>query len=145
MAKGIIKPKERFEFLISSDLSNLYFYIVDNNVGLIVSTMIVDRYGEYSRYKHLCNGKKIAKIVRIETARRYVGCGLASRLLKQALEYLDQSRYNVYLLVSPQPRDEDKLRSVSDLKMFYEKFGFVKTFELLPTMFRKATLPTLGV
>jgi predicted GNAT family N-acyltransferase len=50
--------------------------------------------------------------------------------------------YNIVLLCSPQKRegDCDTLKSVTDLKKFYEKFGFKKTGELLPTMIRKAEM-----
>jgi GNAT superfamily N-acetyltransferase len=103
-------------------------------------------YGDYFRYQQYCNGHKIARIVRVETTPSYVGLGFGSEVLKKALEYLDNWGYNVYLLCSPQHREaNDNLRTVKDLKRFYSKFGFKPTLELLPTMIRKASLPTLGV
>jgi GNAT superfamily N-acetyltransferase len=94
--------------------------------------------GEYPRYKNLCNGEKIAKIVRVETDPQYVGNGIASELLRYTITIFNE--YNIVLLCNPQPRweDTDTLKTISDLKKFYSKFGFVPCGELLPTMIRKA-------
>ena len=100
---------------------------------------------DYPRYKHLCNGKNLLEITRVEAKATHTNQGVATALLNEAINrYKD---YNMVLLCSPQPREGgcDTLKSVIDLKKFYEKFGFKKTGELLPTMIRKATLPTLGV
>jgi len=96
--------------------------------------------GEYPRYKNLCNGEKIAKIVRVETSPHYVGNGIASELLRHTIRTFKE--YNIVLLCKPQHRweDTDTLKTISDLKNFYSKFGFRKTGELLPTMIRKASL-----
>lgn len=99
---------------------------------------------EYERYKHLCNGKKLAKIVRVETDSEYCGLGVATELLKEVIRvYKD---YNLYLLCHPMPRGhfDASHKTVKDLKKFYGKLGFVSCNELLPTMIRKASLPTLG-
>ena len=48
--------------------------------------------------------------------------------------------YNILLLCSPCKREEntDTLKTISDLEMFYSKFGFIRTNELLPTMIKQA-------
>ena len=123
--------------------NNLWIIAFDKESGLWYGTLIASYDVEYNRYKHFCNGDKLLKIVRLETSPNHVGEGIASSLMNNFIDsYKD---YNIYLLVSPQAREKDTLRSVTDLKKFYEKFGFKKTGELLPTMIRKATLPTLGV
>ena len=78
------------------------------------------------------------KIVRLETSPNHVGEGIASSLMNKFID--SHKDYNMYLLVSPQAREKDTLRSITDLKKFYEKFGFRKTGELLPTMIRKAII-----
>ena len=111
----------------------------------LISQVTIDMYGDYFRYQQYCNGHKIARIVRVETTPSYVGRGFGTKVMKKAIEYLDNWGYNVYLLCSPQHREaDDNLRTVKDLKKFYSKFGFKPTLELLPTMIRKASLPTLG-
>ena len=95
---------------------------------------------DYPRYKNLCNGKNIAKIVRVETEREYCGYGVASAIIRRILYYFYD--YNFILLCSPSPRGHnDTLKIVTDLKKFYSKFGFKKTNELLPTMIRTADVP----
>ena len=95
---------------------------------------------DYPRYKNLCNGKNIAKIVRVETEREYCGYGVASAIIRRILYYFYD--YNFILLCSPSPRGHnDTLKTVTDLKNFYSKFGFKKTNELLPTMIRPADVP----
>lgn len=138
---------KRYEFHISgSGGKAIWVSIYDTEKKTLVSQVTLDMYGEYPRYKQFCNGDKIARIVRLETTPSYIGLGFGSEVLKKALEYLDMWGYNVYLLCSPQHREgNDTLKTVTDLKSFYSKFGFKKTWELLPTMIRTATLPALGV
>ena len=135
-----------FEFSISGSAGKaIWVSIFDTNKNVLVSQVTIDMYGDYFRYQQYCNGHKIARIVRVETTPSYVGRGFGTRVMKKALEYLDNWGYNVYLLCSPQHREaDDNLRTVKDLKRFYSKFGFEPTLELLPTMIRKASLPTLG-
>ena len=134
-----------FEFSISgSGGKAIWVSIFDTNKNVLVSQVTIDMYGDYFRYQQYCNGNKIARIVRVETSPSYVGRGFGTTVLKKALEYLDKLGYNSYLLVSPQAREKDVLRTVADLKTFYGKFGYKSTKELLPTMIRKASLPTLG-
>jgi len=112
-----------------------------NNKATLVSKMIVEiDNNEYPRYKEYCNNDKIVKIIRIETKPYYVGKGYASKLLKFIIKKF--KNYNLLLLCSPQKRfeDTDTLTTVADLQMFYSKFGFVKTNELLPTMIRKSNI-----
>jgi len=116
--------------------------VCDTSKKAIVSQVTIDMYGEYPRYKDYCNSDKIARIVRVETSPSYVGRGFGTMVMKKTLEYLDKLGYNSYLLVSPQTREKDVLRTVADLKAFYGKFGYKSTEELLPTMIRKASLPT---
>lgn len=114
-----------------------------DNVHLGFVTVILNS-DEYPRYKNFCNGDYFAKIVRIQTEEKYCGNGIASALIRKILK--DYHQYNFCLLCSPSPRgDNDTLKTVRDLKNFYSKFGFKKTGELIPTMIRTATLPTLGV
>lgn len=113
--------------------------------GECLGQIVLEFTNDYPRYKHLCNGEKLLNITRVETKATYTNEGVASALINEAINrYKD---YNMVLLCSPQKRegDYDTLKSVTDLKKFYEKFGFRKTGELIPTMIRKATLPTLGV
>lgn len=114
-----------------------YIRAYDNNdpVGVLILDLDCD---EYARYKKYCIGNKLAKLVRVETNPTYVGKGIASSLIKAAI--VNFKNYNIVLLCSPCKRSEntDTLKSVSDLQMFYSKFGFEKTDELLPTMIRKA-------
>ena len=134
-----------FKLIISgSGGKAVWVSVWDTSNKTLVSQVTIDMYGDYPRYKDYCNGNKVARIVRVETSPSYVGRGFGTMVMKKAIEYLDKCGYNSYLLVSPQKRegDCDTLKSVTDLKKFYEKFGFRKTGELLPTMIRKASLPT---
>lgn len=121
------------------------FHAYDAKNGARLGTVVVATKNiEYERYKSLCNGSKLAKIVRVETNREYCGQGVATELLKEVIKtYKD---YNLYLLCHPMPRGhfDDSHKTVKDLKKFYGKLGFVSCNELLPTMIRKASLPTLG-
>ena len=123
---------------------SMTYHAYDNKNGAHLGSISIELDSDdYPRYKSFCNGNKIAKIVRVETEREYCGNGVASALIRNVLEYYHD--YNFYLLCSPSPRGHnDTLKTVADLKSFYSKFGFKKTGELLPTMIRKATLPTLG-
>ena len=112
----------------------------DTSKKTLVSQVTIDMYGEYPRYKDYCNGDKIARIVRLETSPSYLGRGFGTMAMKKAIEYLDKCGYNSYLLVSPQSREKDVLKTVADLKAFYGKFGYKSTRELLPTMIRKVSI-----
>ena len=138
--------EECFELSITgSGGKAIWVSVWDTSKKTLVSQVTIDMYGDYPRYKDYCNGDKVARIVRVETSPSYVGRGFGTMVMKKALEYLDKLGYNVYLLCSPQHREaDDNLRTVKDLKKFYSKFGFKPTLELLPTMIRKASLPTLG-
>lgn len=122
----------------------------DYPIGNIVATFDDD---EYSRYKSLCNGQKLIKVVRLETRSDYCCKGVATALLNTLFERHNDA--NIYLLCHPMPRGNtverntstfqtSKYETVEDLKKFYEKFGFVSCGELLPTMIKKASLPTFG-
>jgi GNAT superfamily N-acetyltransferase len=121
------------------------FHAYDAKNRTHLGKVIVDAENiEFDRYKCLCNGNKLAKIVRVETDREYCGWGVATELLKEVIRtYKD---YNLYLLCHPMPRGhyDESHKTVKDLKRFYGKLGFVPCGELLPTMIRKASLPTLG-
>lgn len=118
-------------------LNNQCYIQAYNEEETWLSTVILNiNCDEYARYKEYCNGNKLAKIIRVETNPNYIGQGIASTLIRNAInKYKD---YNFVLLCSPQKRleDTDTLTTVKDLQMFYSKFGFVKTNELLPTMIR---------
>lgn len=118
-------------------LNNQCYIQAYNEEETLLSTVILNiNCDEYPRYKEYCNGNKLAKIIRVETNPNYIGQGIASTLIRNAIsKYKD---YNFVLLCSPQKRleDTDTLITVKDLQMFYSKFGFVKTNELLPTMIR---------
>ena len=113
--------------------------------GECVGAIVFKESDKYPRYKHLCNGTNLLEITRVVTKTTYTNRGIASALISRVIWSF--KTYNIVLLCSPQKREGnfDTLKSVTDLKKFYEKFGFKKTGELLPTMIRKATLPTLGV
>ena len=119
----------------------IFAYENDVYLGAIVLSDDI----EYERYKDSCNGDKLLKIVRLETSNEHTNKGVGSALIRKAIELYPE--HNMYLLCHPMPRGNcDKAhKTVSDLKRFYSKFGFVSCGELLPTMIRKATLPTLGV
>lgn len=121
------------------------FHAYDAKNRTHLGKVIVDTKNvEYERYKHLCNGNKLAKIVRVETDREYCGWGVATELLQEVIRvYKD---YNLYLLCHPMPRGhyDESHKTVKDLRRFYGKLGFVPCGELLPIMIRKASLPTLG-
>ena len=138
MAKGIY-------IFASSQFGKTYDIRAYEWNGECVGVIVLKESYEYPRYKHLCNGEKLLNITRVETKATHTNEGIASALINEAINRYKE--YNMVLLCSPQKRegDCDTLKSVTDLKKFYEKFGFRKTGELLPTMIRKATLPTLGV
>lgn len=134
----------RIEWLGLGGTRFFYAFDTEHNWAHIGKVIVDTENVEYERYKHLCNGNKLAKIVRVETDREYCGCGVATELLKKVIRvYKD---YNLYLLCHPMPREhyDDSHKTVKDLKKFYGKLGFVSCNELLPTMIRKASLPTLG-
>ena len=121
--------------------NSIFAYENDVYLGAIVLSDDI----EYERYKDKCNGNKLLKVVRLETSSEHTNKGIGTALIRKAIELYPE--HNMYLLCHPMPRGncDTKHRSVSDLKRFYSKFGFVSCGELLPTMIRKATLPTLGV
>ena len=114
-----------------------YAQLIDDTATLVSRIIIEIDNDEYPRYKEYCNGNKLVKIVRVETNPNYVGQGIATKLIQLAIKQFED--YNFVLLCSPTKRteDTDTLKTVSDLQMFYSKFGFVKTTEFLPTMVRK--------
>ena len=117
-----------------------YLQLIDEGASL-VSKMIIDiNCDEYPRYKKYCKGDKLAKIIRVETNPNYIGKGYASKLIKFVIKKFKE--YNFLLLCSPCKRweDTDTLKTVADLEMFYSKFGFTRTDELLPTMIRKTNI-----
>jgi len=118
---------------------NKCFLQLINDEARVVSSVVIDlKCDEYPRYKEYCKGNKLAKIIRVETNPNHVGKGYASKLIKHAIKKLNN--YNLVLLCSPCNRweDTDTLKTVSDLQIFYSKFGFIKTNELLPTMIKQA-------
>ena len=126
----------KIKYLKSND--KCYIQLIDNT-AILISKIIIDiNCDEYPRYKEYCNGTKLVKIIRVETNPNYIGKGYASKLIKFAIQKFKE--YNFLLLCSPCKRLEntDTLKTISDLEMFYSKFGFVRTNELLPTMIRKS-------
>ena len=124
-----------------TEYNGKYYIQAFNNEEMWLSTVILDtNCDEYPRYKEYCNGDKLAKIIRVETNPNYVGQGIATKLIKNTIDKYKE--YNLILLCSPQKRweDTDTLKTVADLEMFYSKFGFVRTDELLPTMIRKSNI-----
>ena len=104
-----------------------------------LSTIVLDiKCDEYHRYKEHCNGNKLIKIIRVETNPHSVGQGIASKLIKLTLKKYKNT--NFVLLCRPCKRLEntDTLKTATDVQIFYAKFGFVRTNELLPTMIYKA-------
>ena len=82
----------------------------------------------------------------VSTDIKHTNKGIATKLLNRAIEVFNDCE--IKLLVKPMPRDGEKIeyRTTKGLIEFYKKFGFERTDDpLMPTMIRKATLPTLGV
>jgi len=135
----------KIEWYISLDGIRCFnAYDAEHNWVHLGKVIVDTKNVEYERYKHLCNENKLAKIVRVETDSEYCGWGVATELLKEVIRvYKD---YNLYLLCHPMPRGhyDESHKTVKDLRRFYGKLGFIPCGELLPTMIRKASLPTLG-
>ena len=125
---------------VNSQFSKTYDIRAYEWNGECVGAIVFKESDEYPRYKHLCNGTNLLEITRVETKTTYTNRGVASALINEVISRF--KAYNIVLLCSPQKRegDCDTLKSVTDLKKFYEKFGFKKTGELLPTMIRKAEM-----
>ena len=115
-----------------------YIQLIDDKATLVSKIIIEINNDEYLRYKEYCKGKLFAKIIRVETYPNYVGKGYATKLMNFLIKKFEY--YNILLLCSPCKREEntDTLKTISDLEMFYSKFGFIRTNELLPTMIRKS-------
>ena len=133
MAKNI-------HFNISEYHNNFWIIASDKESGLWYGTLTASYDVEYNRYKHLCNGDKLLKIVRLETSSNHTNNGVGSALINKTIELYPE--YNMYLLCHPMPRGncDETHKTVGDLKRFYSKFGFVSCGALLPTMIRKATI-----
>ena len=89
-----------------------------------------------NRYKKALGGK-VAKVILVSTAESAVGKGVATAMMKRAIEVL--SDYNLYLNVIPLKRNE-RDKDKQGLIDFYSKFGFEK-YEgdiSVTTMVRKA-------
>lgn len=128
--------KLRIMITFRESCKTIFAYENDVYLGAIVLSDDI----EYERYKDRCNGDKLLKIVRLETSNEYTNKGIGSALIRKAIELYPE--HNMYLLCHPMPRGncDAKHKTVSDLKRFYSKFGFVSCGELLPTMIRKATI-----
>ena len=115
-----------------------YIQLIDDKATLVSKIIIEINNDEYPRYKEYCKGNRFAKIIRVETYPNYVGKGYATKLMNFLIKKFKY--YNILLLCSPCKREEntDTLKTISDLEMFYSKFGFIRTNELLPTMIRKS-------
>ena len=116
-----------------------YYFLAYNEEKNVIGKLSIDiKNAEYGRFADRCVETKIAKIILVRTAINYCGNGIATAMLKRALETF--SEWNLYLNVVPLPREgeEIKYRSVKGLKDFYSKFGFEQCEVLPPTMFRKA-------
>lgn len=115
-----------------------YIQLIDDKATLVSKIIIEINNDEYPRYKEYCKGKLFAKIIRVETYPNYVGKGYATKLMNFLIKKFEY--YNILLLCSPCKREEntDTLKTISDLEMFYSKFGFIRTNELLPTMIKQA-------
>jgi len=124
-----------------SDFHGKCYIQAFNDEGILLSTIVIEiNCDEYPRYKEYCNGYKLAKIIRVETNPHYIGQGYASKLIKLAINKFKD--FNIVLLCCPCKRweDTDTLKTISDLEMFYSKFGFIRTNELLPTMIHKTKI-----
>lgn len=93
-----------------------------------------------ARYKDICVGNNIGKIIYVITNISACGNGVATSMLNKAIELFND--YNLYLNVVPMPRQSEnkKFRNKNGLMRFYKKFGFVHYTEdiCVTTMFRKA-------
>lgn len=123
----------------NTDKGTYYIQLIDDKATLVSKIIIEINNDEYPRYKEYCNGNKLAKIIRVETHPNYVGKGYATKLMNFLIKKFKY--YNILLLCSPcRNNGTDTLKTVADLQMFYSKFGFVRTEELLPTMILKANI-----
>jgi len=99
-----------------------------------VGFVIVDLQGDFNRFGEYCIGKKLAHIIRLETAYSYTKQGIAHAVLDRLFsKYKD---WNFSLFVYPTFRGENDF-NMNDLRKWYKQFGFVKTKELIYTMVRK--------
>ena len=95
---------------------------------------------DFARYKDICVGNNIGKIIYVITNISACGNGVATSMLNKAIELFND--YNLYLNVVPMPRQSEnkKFKNKNGLMRFYKKFGFVHYTEdiCVTTMFRKA-------
>ena len=94
---------------------------------------------EFARYKSLCKGDKLAKIIRVETNRSFTNLGVASGMLNEVVKQLEG--WNIYLNVVPCPRSDFERHALTRERLvhFYAKFGFKMAPDVLTTtMFRTA-------
>ena len=71
------------------ELNNKCFIKALDNETLLGVIVLDIKCDEYFRYKEYCNGNKLVKIVRVETNPNFIGKGIASKLIKLAID-----RYN---------------------------------------------------
>ena len=96
--------------------------ISDNNER--IGKVCIDLESEDSnRYKNICIGNNIAKIILVQTNESICGNGIATALLNKVIETFNN--YNLYLNVVPLIRS-NKDKSKNELINFYSKFGFIR-------------------
>ena len=118
-----------------------YINAIDSITKERIGKLCIDFNSEDSnRYKNVCVGNKIAKIIYVITNISACGHGVATSMLNKAIELFND--YNLYLNVVPMPRQSENknFRNKKGLMRFYKKFGFVHYTEdiCVTTMFRKA-------
>lgn len=118
-----------------------YINAIDYNTKERIGKLCIEfNSGDSVRYKNICVGNNIGKIIYVITNISACGNGVATSMLNKAIELFND--YNLYLNVVPMPRQSEnkKFKNKNGLIRFYKKFGFVHYTEdiCVTTMFRKA-------
>ena len=118
-----------------------YINAIDCNTKERIGKLCIEfNSGDSVRYKNICVGNNIGKIIYVITNISACGNGVATSMLNKAIELFND--YNLYLNVVPMPRQSEnkKFKNKNGLMRFYKKFGFVHYTEdiCVTTMFRKA-------
>ena len=125
---------EKYFISKNNDTKNPSYFTVDKETGKKIGFLIAkDSSDIYCRFAEYCNGKKLMSIIIVYVQKDYIGNGIGTALINKLLK--DYKDYNILLIVNPMMH---KTLSKEELYKFYEKFGFVRTNELVCTMIKKA-------
>lgn len=112
---------------IDVNTSDKYTYITACEDGELVGRCIIEIIDD-----------ETANVVQVMTSPKHTHKGIATMLLRTAIEKFSQ--YDLTLLARPMPRDGeyDKFKTVNGLIEFYKKLGFQRTSDpCLATMLRR--------